>query len=118
MDTSTVSVVGVLSPGFDLLGTGDTDIYQPIPVEGASASEMNDRWLLAVAKLKPGVEIAQAQSSMDVVARRLEQAYPDTNKGLGIRVMPLRDALFGWAGQILFCCLQQLPSFCSSRAPI
>ena len=102
MDTSSVVVVGVLSPGFDLLGTGDTDIYQPIPVEGASASEMNDRWLLAVARLKPGVEIAQAQSSMDVVARRLEQAYPDTNKDLGIRVMPLRDALFGWTGQILY----------------
>ncbi len=102
MDTSSVVVVGVLSPGFDLLGTGDTDIYQPIPVEGASASEMNDRWLLAVARLKPGVEIAQAQSSMSVVARRLEQAYPDTNKGLGIAVMPLRDALFAWTGQILY----------------
>ena len=102
MDTSSVVVVGVLSPGFDLLGTGDTDIYQPIPVEGASASEMNDRWLLAVARLKPGVEIAQAQSSMSVVARRLEQAYPDTNKDLGIAVMPLRDALFAWTGQILY----------------
>jgi putative ABC transport system permease protein len=102
MDTSTVAVVGVLSPGFDLLGTGDTDIYQPIPVEGASASEMNDRWLLAIARLKPGVALAQAQSSMDVVARRLEQAYPDTNRDLGIRVMPLRDALFGWTGQILY----------------
>ena len=102
MDTSTVSAVGVLPPGFDLLGTGDTDIYQPIPVEGASASEMNDRWLLAIARLKPGVDLAQAQSSMDVVARRLEQAYPDTNKELGIRVMPLREALFGWTGEILY----------------
>jgi predicted permease len=102
MDTSSVVVVGVLSRGFDLLGTGDTDIYQPIPVEGASASEMNDRWLLTIARLKPGVDLARAQSSMDVVARRLEQAYPDTNKDLGIAVMPLRDALFGWTGQILY----------------
>ncbi len=102
MDTSSVSVVGVLSPDFDLLGTGDTDIYQPISIEGVSASDMNDRWLLAIARLKPGVGLAQAQSSMDVVARRLEQAYPDTNKGLGVRVMPLRDVLFGWTGQILY----------------
>jgi putative ABC transport system permease protein len=102
MDASTVVVVGVLSPGFDLLGTGDTDIYQPIAAEGASPSEMNDRWLLAVARLKPGVELAEAQSSMNVVARRLEQTYPDTNKDLGIKVMPLRDALFGWTGQILY----------------
>jgi putative ABC transport system permease protein len=102
VDTSSVAVVGVLPPGFDLLGTGDTDIYQPIPIEGASASEMNDRWLLVVARLKPGVELAQAQSSMDVVARRLEQTFPGTNKEMGIRVMPLRDALFGWTGQILY----------------
>jgi predicted permease len=102
MDTSSVVIVGVLSPGFDLLGTGDTDIYQPIPVEGASASEMKDRWLLAIARLKPGVDLARAQSSMNVVARRLEQAFPDTNEDLGIRVMPLRDALFGWTGQILY----------------
>ncbi|MFZ0806476.1 MAG: ABC transporter permease, partial [Candidatus Sulfotelmatobacter sp.] len=102
VDTSSVAVVGVLPPGFDLLGTGDTDIYQPIPIEGASASEMNDRWLLVVARLKPGIELAQAQSSMDVVARRLEQTFPDTNKDMGIRVIPLRDALFGWTGQILY----------------
>jgi predicted permease len=102
MDISTVTVVGVLSPGFDLLGTGDTDIYQPISAEGAAAYQLSDRWLLAVAKLKPGVKLEQAQSSMDVVARRLEQAYPDSNKDLGIRVMPLRDALFGWTRQVLY----------------
>jgi predicted permease len=102
MDTSTVTVVGVLSPGFDLLGTGDTDIYQPISAEGASASQLSDRWLLAVARLKPGVKLEQAQSSMDVVARRLEQAFPDTNKDVGVRVVPLRDALFGWGRQVLY----------------
>jgi len=102
MDISTVTVVGVLSPGFDLLGTGDTDIYQPISAEGAAAYQLNERWLLAVARLKPGVKLEQAQSSMEVVARRLEQAYPDTNKELGVRVMPLRDALFGWTRPVLY----------------
>jgi predicted permease len=102
MDTAMVTAVGVLPPGFDLLGTGDTDIYQPIATEGAAATEMSDRWLLSVARLKPGATLGQAQSSMDVVARRLEQAFPDTNKDLGASVMPLRTALFGWTGQILY----------------
>ena len=102
MDISAVTVVGVLAPGFDLLGTGDTDIYQPISPEGAAADQLNDRWLLGIARLKPGVQLEQAQSSMDVVAGRLEQAYPDTNKDLGIRVTPLRDALFGWTRQVLY----------------
>jgi len=102
MDTAMVTVVGVLQPGFDLWGTGDTDIYQPLSAEGAAAVDMTNRWLLAVARLKPGVKLEQAQSSMDVVARRLEQAYPDSNKDVGVKVQSLRETLFGWVGQILY----------------
>ncbi len=102
MDTSMVTVVGVLSPGFDMWGTSDTDVYQPLSTTGPDASDLSNRWLMAVARLKPGVKFQQAQSSMDVVARRLEQAYPDTNKDLGAKVQPLQQALFGWTQQILY----------------
>jgi putative ABC transport system permease protein len=102
VDTALVTVVGVLSPSFDLWGTGDTDIYQPISAEGADAADMTNRWLMAVARLKPDVKLEQAQSSMDVVGRRLEQIYPDTNKDLGVKVQPLQDALFGWVRPALY----------------
>jgi len=39
---------------------------------------------------------------MDVVARRLEQQYPATDKGLGAKVVPFHEVLFGWAGQVLY----------------
>jgi putative ABC transport system permease protein len=102
LDTTTVTVVGVLPLGFDLLGTGDVDIYQPIATEGEAATEMTDRWLMAVCELKSGVTVEQARSSMNVVAQRLEQEYPATNKGLGVKLMLLRDALFGRIGQVLY----------------
>jgi putative ABC transport system permease protein len=57
---------------------------------------------MPVARLKPGVTRAQAQVDMDVIARRLEQEYPATNKGLGAKIVPLQQQLFGWEGQVLY----------------
>src|ERR1700730_12043907 len=39
---------------------------------------------------------------MDVIARRLEEQYPATNKGLGDRVVLLHEQLFGWARSALY----------------
>jgi predicted permease len=47
----------------------------------------SQRPLTLLARLKPGVSLSQAQSSMDVFARRLEAQYPATDRGIGIRVI-------------------------------
>jgi len=49
------------------------------------------RFAQALARLKGGVTVEQAQAEMDTIARRLAQAYPITNAGWGIRVIRLRD---------------------------
>ena len=53
------------------------------------------RWLGASAKLKPGVTLEQARAEMDVIGRRLADAYPDSNKGWGVAVDRLADVLIG-----------------------
>lgn len=102
MDTAPITVVGVASPGFDLMGAGDTDVYQPLSTENVPPSELTNRWLLGVGRLKPGVNLEQAQSAMNVLARHFEEAFPDTNKDLGVKLQPLHDALFGWTRPILY----------------
>jgi hypothetical protein len=101
VDNPAAEVVGVLHRGFDLSGDLPTDIYELVAMDGYSPSA-NGRFLMGFGKLKAGTTIRQAQTSMDVLARDLEQGYPDTNKGLGIRVRTLRDGLFGWSGQVLY----------------
>jgi len=57
---------------------------------------------MPVGRLKAGVSIPQAQTEMDVIAKRLELSYPDTNKGVGKRLVPLHEDLFGWARRYLY----------------
>jgi len=101
IDNSPGWMKAVLPQGFDLFGQGSVDVLEPIDLDrmGPSATQ---RWLMGIGKLKPGITLQQAQASMDVLARHLEKVYPDTNKGLGLRVQPLRDGLFGWSREILY----------------
>jgi putative ABC transport system permease protein len=46
-----------------------------------------------VARLKSGVALKQAQAAMNTISSRLEQLYPDDNKGWGAVVVPLHDDL-------------------------
>lgn len=43
-------------------------------------------------RLRPGVSVAQAAAAMKVVAQRLEQEYPDDNRGRSIALVPLLEA--------------------------
>jgi putative ABC transport system permease protein len=58
----------------------------------------NDR---AIARLKPGVTIEQAQAELSAIARRQAQQFPETNKGWDVMVVPLREQLFGSANVAL-----------------
>ncbi|HYV99538.1 MAG TPA: ABC transporter permease [Gemmatimonadaceae bacterium] len=46
------------------------------------------RPLTVMARLKPGVSIAAAQTSLDLIMQRLAAAYPETDKGTGATIMP------------------------------
>ena len=96
------TVVGVMPAGFAPFYGERIDLWQPINPESSRYSARTDHWLMPVARLKPGVTLAQAQVEMDVIARRLEQAYPATNKDVGKKLVPLHQELFDWTGKWLY----------------
>jgi putative ABC transport system permease protein len=89
------TIIGVVPETF--LGTyalAEFDAYAPIGMSILDASykshwERRDEHSLRVlARLKPGVTFAQAESRLNVIAKQLEQQYPDTNKTVSAVVFP------------------------------
>ena len=79
------TIVGVLPPGFSF--PEKTDLWFP----AGTPEPRTARNYRAVARLKPGVSLKQAQTEMTLSAKRLEQQYPDTNQGQSIEVAGMRD---------------------------
>jgi len=84
-------IVGVLPPGFQF-PNNDTTVWVSANVPPGKRAGQN--WL-AVGKLKSGVSQEQAQSEMTAIAARLEQQYPDSNKGRRVAVTPMREEMVG-----------------------
>lgn len=96
------TVVGVMPAGFRTFYGSRVDVWQPINAASARYVARQDHWLMPVGRLKDGVTIAQAQTEMEVIAKRMEEAYPETNKGLGVKVFGLHQDLYRWAGPTLY----------------
>lgn len=90
------TVVGIAPAGFR--GVSDTaDLWIPSSmVPGPEYIEVRRlRWLNAVARLKPGVTVEQARQDMNGITAALEKKYPDQNQGIGVKIQPMRELLFG-----------------------
>ncbi|HEY6214060.1 MAG TPA: ABC transporter permease, partial [Vicinamibacterales bacterium] len=55
------------------------------------------RWIEGFVRLKRGVTIDQAQAELSAVMARLEQDYPETNRGRGVMLYPLWQTPFNGA---------------------
>ena len=49
----------------------------------------------AMGRLRPDVGLAEARAEMDTIARSLEAAHPEANKGVGFNLLPVTEDLIG-----------------------
>ncbi len=86
------TVIGVMPQSFQY--PSRVEMWVPVgQLSGQSDWQQrgNHPGLYAVARLKPGVTMAQAKADMDNLAANLEKQYPDSNAGGGVRVQPLLE---------------------------
>jgi len=89
-----MAVNGVESP---------VDFWLPLFLGGDP--NRDDRTLDVVAKLRPGVTVAQAQSEMDIVSQALAQAFPATNRDRSVQVVPIRNDVLGATRRVVLLLL-------------
>jgi putative ABC transport system permease protein len=94
LDDKSYEVIGVMPRDFEFPAT--TQVWVPLNFDSSPGMKQRKaHFLRPIGRLKPGVTLAQAQADTDLVARHLEELYPDTNTGWNLRLVPLREQLVG-----------------------
>ena len=104
LDDKSFEVIGVMPAEFDFPAA--TQIWVPLPFDSQPGLQQRQaHFLRPIGRLKAGVSLAQAQADTDIVARRLEAAYPATNTGWNLRLIPLKEQIVGNVRSTLYILL-------------
>lgn len=102
------TIVGVAPKGFNGTFVGwAMQFWVPASMEdvfeggGYKLEDRGARWTEPYVRLKPGISIAEAQQEVSAIGARLEEQYPETNRGRGFRLWPLWQTPFNNAGTLL-----------------
>jgi putative ABC transport system permease protein len=110
LDNKRYTVVGILPAGFQFLRWAD--LWMPLGQFDDDLTEHIHHAFAVVARLKPGVSLAQARDEVGRLNQQEAIAYPDAHKGFGVLVQKLQDpsaaslrstllVLFGAVGLVL-----------------
>src|SRR5437764_1304062 len=91
------TVVGVMPqfvqlPGFE---NRNDQLWVPIAFPPEEAAQRGNHFLEAIARMKPGTTLKQAQAEMETIAARLANEYPKYNTRIGGTATPLHEELVG-----------------------
>jgi putative ABC transport system permease protein len=86
-----------MPPRFSVAAWGATaqPLWVPLAWTDEDRAVRENHNFQAIARLKPGVPLAQAISELEVISTRLERAYPAENAGWGGTAIPLIEVLVG-----------------------
>jgi putative ABC transport system permease protein len=87
------TVVGVMPEKFLL--PSFAKVWVPLGWSDTERAVRGNHNYLVIARLKPGVQIQQAKAELGAISTRLEQQYPEDDKGWGATLIPLREELVG-----------------------
>ncbi|HEY7496910.1 MAG TPA: ABC transporter permease [Vicinamibacterales bacterium] len=106
LNGETFTIVGVLRPDFVTL-VRDADIVVPYsPATDVRRSNRAQGFLRVIARLKPGVSLAQAADDLSAIGRRLRDEHPDSHgSDTAVRVVALHEDVSGRSAAMLWMLL-------------
>ena len=88
------TVVGVMGPKLSY-PDWKQKIWMPLAWTPKERANRGEHHSIVIARLRPGVELKQAQTEMTAISERLAQQYPADDKDWGARVVPVREDIVG-----------------------
>ncbi len=95
------TVIGVMPREFQYPNL-DTELWIVLRMTPNIQTNRDARILRVVGRLKPGVSFAQGQTEMNSVAARLAEAYPASDTGWDVQMIPLRKEFVGDVSVYMF----------------
>jgi putative ABC transport system permease protein len=92
LDGEPYTVVGVVPASFQILFSAE--MWTLFSMR-RSPEQRRQHYLQVIGRMKPGVTLEQARADMTGIGERIAVIAPDTNKGWGVIVEPLRGAIVG-----------------------
>lgn len=83
------TIVGVMPQSFRIPEWAK--MWTPMAFTAKERSVRGEHHYLAVARLKSTVTVKQAQAELDIISHRLEEQYPEDDRGWGALVLPLQE---------------------------
>src|SRR5262249_52352977 len=94
LDGRTYEIGGVMPPDFRFPLLRQAEILVPFAVQGREKEFRGMNWVTAVARLKPGAAVREAQADLDVLAPRFDARIGE-HAGWTMQAQPLLDDLVG-----------------------
>jgi len=98
------TIVGVLPESFQFLDPR-VELWRPLALDPATAPR-DERTLLVVGRLAPGVATPAAASAMAALGERLAAEYPEANKGYSVETLNMQDQSLSSQDRLLLVLLQ------------
>src|SRR5262245_35339333 len=87
-------LIGVMPRAFAFRNR-EVDYWIPNNFGPDAAANRGSHFLNVVGRLKPDISLAAAREDMQAIARRLTEQYPDSNRELGIVLVPAKEEMLG-----------------------
>jgi putative ABC transport system permease protein len=89
LDGQSYLVAGVMPASFQF--PDFAQMWTPMAWTDKEKAVRGEHHSVVIARLKPGIDLKQAQAEMNTISSRLEQQYPEDDKGWGALVVPLQE---------------------------
>ena len=87
-------IVGVMPPTFRFPDR-NVDLWFPIALDFKYSLSRSNTWFTGIGRLKAGVTADQGRANLAVVQTQLGEQYPDTDRTIGVDVVPTKASTIG-----------------------